>query len=75
VISFTPLPLYTRRNSPLYQLVRRLGGPQSWSGLCGEEINGNQWKNIDIEVDGRIVLKQMCNEIGCESLPCLSSSG
>jgi hypothetical protein len=32
VVSFTPLPLY-----PRYPLDRRLGGPQSRSGRCGEE--------------------------------------
>jgi hypothetical protein len=37
VVSFTPLPLYLRRKSPQYPLNRRLGGPQSRSGQCGEE--------------------------------------
>jgi hypothetical protein len=31
------LPLYPQRKSPLYPLDRRLGGPQSRSGLGGEE--------------------------------------
>jgi hypothetical protein len=32
VVSFTPRPLYSQRNSPWYPLNRRLGGPQSvWS--------------------------------------------
>jgi hypothetical protein len=42
-VSFTPRPLYPRGKIPLYQLVRRLGGPQSRSGRGGEEkksING-----------------------------------
>jgi hypothetical protein len=36
VVSFTPLPLYPPGKSPLYSLDRRLGGPQSRSGRCGE---------------------------------------
>jgi hypothetical protein len=28
VVSFTPLPLYTREKSPRYPLIRRLGGPE-----------------------------------------------
>jgi hypothetical protein len=34
VVSFTPWPLYLR-----HPLDRRLGGPQRWSGCCGEEKN------------------------------------
>jgi hypothetical protein len=36
VASFTPLPLYPWRQSRLYPLDKRLSGPQSRSGLCGE---------------------------------------
>jgi hypothetical protein len=39
VVSFTLLSLYPRGNSSRYALYRRLGGPQSRSGLCGEEKN------------------------------------
>jgi hypothetical protein len=39
VVSFTPLPLYPRGKSPRYPLDRKLGGPQSRSGRCGEEKN------------------------------------
>jgi hypothetical protein len=39
VVSFTSLPLYPRGYRPRYPLDRRLGGPQSQSGLCGEEKN------------------------------------
>jgi len=39
VVSFTSLPLYLQGKSPWYQLARRLGGPQSRSGLGGEEKN------------------------------------
>jgi hypothetical protein len=38
-VSFTPRPLYPPGKSPWYPLDRRLGGPQSRSGRCGEEIN------------------------------------
>jgi hypothetical protein len=38
-VSFTPLPLYSLGKSPRYPLDRRLGGPQSRSGRCGEEKN------------------------------------
>jgi hypothetical protein len=37
VVSFTTLQLYRRGNSSPYPLDRRLGGPQSRSGRCGEE--------------------------------------
>jgi hypothetical protein len=37
VVSFTPLPIYTRGKSPLYPLDRRLGGAHSWSRRRGEE--------------------------------------
>jgi hypothetical protein len=37
VVSFTPLPLYSRGKNPRYPLDRRLGGPQSRSGRLGEE--------------------------------------
>jgi hypothetical protein len=36
-VSFTPRPLYSRGKSLRYPLDRRLGGPQSRSGPCGEE--------------------------------------
>jgi hypothetical protein len=39
VVSFTPLPLYTRGKSLRYPLDGRLGGPQSQSGRCREEKN------------------------------------
>jgi len=31
--------LYPREKSPWYSLARKLGGPQSSSGRCGEEKN------------------------------------
>jgi hypothetical protein len=37
VVSFTPRPIYSRGNRPLYPLYRRLGVFQSRSGRCGEE--------------------------------------
>jgi hypothetical protein len=37
-MNFTPQPFYPR-NEALYQLNRRLGGPQSWSEHFGEETN------------------------------------
>jgi hypothetical protein len=46
IFSFTPRSLYARGNRLRYTLYRRLGGPQSRSGRCGEETNltpaGNQ---------------------------------
>jgi hypothetical protein len=39
LVSFTPWPLKPRGNRPRYPLDMRLGGPQSWSGRCGEEKN------------------------------------
>jgi hypothetical protein len=42
VVSFMPLPLYSRGRSPLYQLDRRLRGPRSRSGRGSEaeELTG-----------------------------------
>jgi hypothetical protein len=39
MVSYTPRPLYPRGKSPRHPLDRRLGGPQSRSGRCGEERN------------------------------------
>jgi len=39
MFSFTPQPLYYRRNIPRYTLDKRLSGPQSRSGGGGEEKN------------------------------------
>jgi hypothetical protein len=39
VVSFTPRTLYPHGKSSLYQLDRRLSGPQSWYGHGGEEKN------------------------------------
>jgi hypothetical protein len=39
VVSFTPQPLYSQGKDPWYPLDRRLGGPQSRSGRCGEKKN------------------------------------
>jgi hypothetical protein len=39
VVSFRPLPLYPQGNSLWYPLDKRLGGPQSRSGRCGEKKN------------------------------------
>jgi hypothetical protein len=37
VVSFTPRALYPWAKSPRYPVDRRLGRPQNWSALCGEE--------------------------------------
>jgi hypothetical protein len=36
VVSFMPLPLYSRERAPPYPFYRRLGGPQSRSGRYGK---------------------------------------
>jgi hypothetical protein len=41
MVSFTPRPLYPQGKSPWYPLDRRLGGPQSYSGCCGEILDNN----------------------------------
>jgi hypothetical protein len=38
VVSFTPRPLYTPGESPLFPLDRRLGGPQSRLTLLGIDL-------------------------------------
>jgi hypothetical protein len=50
VVSFTPLPLYQRGQSPPYPLNRRLGGPQSGSGRCGENSCPHRDSNSDPSV-------------------------
>jgi hypothetical protein len=42
-----PRPLYLQRKSPWYPLDRRLGGPQSRSGRCGEEKNSQPPPGIE----------------------------
>jgi hypothetical protein len=37
LVNFTPRPRYPHRNHPQYQLYRRLGGPQSWSGCWSRQ--------------------------------------
>jgi hypothetical protein len=49
VVTFMHLPLYRRRKSPRYPLHRRLGGPQSRSGRCGEDINFLPLTGIELE--------------------------
>jgi hypothetical protein len=47
VVSFTPRPLYPQGKSPWYPLDRRLGGPQSLSGLGGEEKNSQPLPGLE----------------------------
>jgi hypothetical protein len=47
VISFTSWLLHPQGKSPWYPLDRRLGGPQSWSGCSGEEINFHRVLGLD----------------------------
>jgi hypothetical protein len=54
VVSFTPRPLYPRGKSSLFPLDRRLGGPQSQSGCCGEEKNSHHCPHRKLK-DGRPV--------------------
>jgi hypothetical protein len=51
VVSFTPLPLYTRGKSPRYPLDRRLGGPESRSGIRED----NSWPYWDSNSDPSVV--------------------
>jgi hypothetical protein len=39
VLDFTPLPLFSSENSPLYQFYGMPHGPQRRSGIYGEEKN------------------------------------
>jgi hypothetical protein len=39
MVSFMPLPIYPRGNSPRNPLDRTVGGPQNQSGRCGKEKN------------------------------------
>jgi hypothetical protein len=47
VVSFTPRPLYPQGKNPWYPLNRRLGGPQSRFGHCGEEKNSQPPPGIE----------------------------
>jgi hypothetical protein len=40
-------PIYSQGKSPWYPLDRRLGGPQSRSGLCGEEKNSQPLSRLE----------------------------
>jgi hypothetical protein len=50
VVSFTPRPLYPRGKNPLHPLHRRLSGPQSRTGRCGEEKNLTPTENQTLAV-------------------------
>jgi hypothetical protein len=47
LVSFTPQPLYPQGKSPWYPLRRRLGGPQSRPGQCGEEKNSQPLPRLE----------------------------
>jgi hypothetical protein len=47
VVSFTPQPLCPQGNSPWYPLDRRVVGPQSRSGRCGEEKNSQPLPGLE----------------------------
>jgi hypothetical protein len=49
VVNFTLRLLYTRRDSPWYQLNRRLGGLQSWPGKYAEVKK--PWQCRDLNSD------------------------
>jgi hypothetical protein len=51
VVSFIPLLFYPQGKSSRYLGNRRLCGPQSQSGCCGEE------KNLDLVRDGILVVQ------------------
>jgi hypothetical protein len=48
LVSFTPRPLYPHGKKPWYLLDRRLGGPQSRYGGCGEEKNSQSQPGIEL---------------------------
>jgi hypothetical protein len=47
VVNFTPQLLYPQGKSPWYPLDRRLGGPQSRFGRCGEERNSQPLPGLE----------------------------
>jgi hypothetical protein len=47
VVSFTSRPLYPQGKRPWYQLDRRVGGPQNWSGPGGEEKNSQSLLGLE----------------------------
>jgi hypothetical protein len=49
VVSFMSGPHYSRGKSSQYPLDRRLGGPQSRSGICGEEKNSWPYQALNSE--------------------------
>jgi hypothetical protein len=50
MVSFTPRPLYSQRKSPWYTLDRRVGEPQSRSGVCGEEKNSQPLSRFEPQI-------------------------
>jgi hypothetical protein len=45
-----PWLVYSQGKSPWYPLERRLGGPQSWSGLNGEEKNSQLLPRLKLPI-------------------------
>jgi hypothetical protein len=50
VVSLMPQPIYAQGKSPWYPLDRRLGEPQSRSGLDGEEKNSQLLPGLGIPI-------------------------
>jgi hypothetical protein len=63
MVSFMPWPLYHQRTSPWYPLDWRLGGPQSWSGCCAEEINSQFLLGLESLIIQPVAQRYTTNDI------------
>jgi len=50
VVSFIPWPLYPQGRSSWYSLDRKLGGPQSQPGCCGEEKESQPLPELEPQI-------------------------
>jgi hypothetical protein len=67
-VSFTPRPLYPQRKSPQHPLDRRLGGPQSRSGLGGKEKNSQPLSGLETPIIQSVAQRYTAEISGLEDI-------
>jgi hypothetical protein len=71
VVSFTHRPLCLQVKSPRYPLDRKLGGPQSRSGRCGDEKNSQPMPRLEPPIIQPVAERYMTE---LSRLPCHTSN-
>jgi hypothetical protein len=66
-----PLPLYPQGKTSRHPLHRRLGGPKSRSGRCGEEINYLPTAGIELRSSSPSLIFQIIQVLRCFRCSCL----